>query len=144
MIAECFLDANVLVYAVSKAPAEAEKKKRARELIEQEDFGVSAQVLQEFYVTVTRKLSAAGRKYDDVAQVSKPAVSPTSSRQTVLCSGGRPSFVRALADLEIRETAGLETCATEYVTEFAPRSTKALVRTSARCLRHLLSATDMR
>src|SRR5437773_11750363 len=36
---------------------------------------------------------------------------------------GRPSFVRALADLEIRETAGLETCATEYVTEFAPRST---------------------
>ena len=29
MTAECFLDANVLVYAVSKAPAEANKKKRA-------------------------------------------------------------------------------------------------------------------
>ena len=56
MTAECFLDANVLVYAVSKAPAEAGKKKRALELIEGEDFGVSAQVLQEFYVTVTRKL----------------------------------------------------------------------------------------
>src|SRR5947207_15746609 len=34
-----------------------------------------------------RALSAGGRKYDDVTQVSKPAVSPTSSRQTVLCSG---------------------------------------------------------
>ena len=56
MTAECFLDANVLVYAVSKAPAEADKKKRALELIDGEDFGVSAQVLQEFYVTVTRKL----------------------------------------------------------------------------------------
>src|SRR5437762_9591970 len=34
-----------------------------------------------------KRLSAGGRKYDDVTQVSKPAVSPTSSRQTVLCSG---------------------------------------------------------
>ena len=56
MTAECFLDANVLVYAVSNVPAEAEKKKRALELIDSEDVGVSAQVLQEFYVTVTRKL----------------------------------------------------------------------------------------
>ncbi|HEU0008519.1 MAG TPA: PIN domain-containing protein [Verrucomicrobiae bacterium] len=56
MTAECFLDANVLVYAVSKAPAEANKKKRALELIEEEDFGVSTQILQEFYVTTTRKL----------------------------------------------------------------------------------------
>ena len=56
MSAECFLDANVLVYAVSNAPAEAEKKKRAQELISEEDFGISAHVLQEFYVTVTRKL----------------------------------------------------------------------------------------
>ena len=56
MTAECFLDANVLVYAVSNAPAEADKKKRSLELINQQDFGLSAQVLQEFYVTVTRKL----------------------------------------------------------------------------------------
>ncbi len=56
MTAECFLDANVLVYAVSNAPAEADKKKRALELVARNDFGVSAQVLQEFYVTVTRKL----------------------------------------------------------------------------------------
>ena len=56
MAVDCFLDANVLIYAVSQAPAEAEKKNRALELINIENFGVSAQVLQEFYVIVTRKL----------------------------------------------------------------------------------------
>ncbi|MBM3835901.1 MAG: PIN domain-containing protein [Verrucomicrobia bacterium] len=56
MTAECLLDANVLIYAVSKAPAEIEKKKRALGLISSEEFGLSAQVLQEFYVAVTRKL----------------------------------------------------------------------------------------
>jgi predicted nucleic acid-binding protein len=56
MTVECFLDANVLVYAVSNVPSEAAKKQRALELISRADFGVSAQVLQEFYVTVTRKM----------------------------------------------------------------------------------------
>jgi predicted nucleic acid-binding protein len=56
MTAECFLDANILVYCVSSAPSEAAKKARAIELIATADFGLSAQVLQEFYVTVTRKI----------------------------------------------------------------------------------------
>ena len=55
MPVECFLDANVLVYAASNVPAEAAKKQRALQLISRGNFGVSAQVLQEFYVTVTRK-----------------------------------------------------------------------------------------
>jgi len=57
MSVEAFLDTNVLIYAVSSAPEEAEKKERAIELIENEDFGVSAQVLQEFFVNVTRKIA---------------------------------------------------------------------------------------
>lgn len=56
MSVDCFLDTNVLVYAVSSAPDDAGKQARALELISQADFGVSAQVLQEFYVTVTRKI----------------------------------------------------------------------------------------
>ena len=56
MSVDCFLDTNVLVYAVSSAPEDAAKQARALELIEQADFGLSAQVLQEFYVTVTRKI----------------------------------------------------------------------------------------
>lgn len=55
MIVESFLDANILVYAASNAPAEAAKKQRALALIQGGGFGLSAQVLQEFYVTVTRK-----------------------------------------------------------------------------------------
>jgi predicted nucleic acid-binding protein len=55
MRAECFLDTNVLVYAATGRGAEAEKRQRALELIDSADFGISAQVLQEFYVTVVRK-----------------------------------------------------------------------------------------
>ena len=56
MSVECFLDTNVLVYAVSSAEHEADKSRRALELVETSDFGLSAQVLQEFFVTVTRKI----------------------------------------------------------------------------------------
>ncbi len=55
MIAECFLDTNILLYAASRNPAHRSKKIRAVELIEQMQFALSAQVLQEFYVNVTRK-----------------------------------------------------------------------------------------
>lgn len=50
-----FLDTNILVYAVDEAdPA---KQKIARTLLTQtENIVISAQVLNEFYVTVTRKL----------------------------------------------------------------------------------------
>jgi predicted nucleic acid-binding protein len=51
-----FADTNVLVYLFDRdAPA---KQRRAREVLEEEGdrLVVSTQVLQEFYVTVTRKL----------------------------------------------------------------------------------------
>ena len=48
------LDTNVLLYAISTAPEEAEKKSIARNLLGQGDWGVSIQVLQEFYVNATR------------------------------------------------------------------------------------------
>ena len=57
MSVDCFLDTNVLVYAVSSAPADAARRARALALVERADFGLSAQVLQEFYVTVTRKIA---------------------------------------------------------------------------------------
>jgi predicted nucleic acid-binding protein len=57
MNAEAFLDTNVLIYAVSSSPEELAKKERALELIEHTNFGLSAQVLQEFYVNVTRKIA---------------------------------------------------------------------------------------
>ena len=58
MIVEAFLDTNVLVYAAAGGPQEAAKRLRALALIEELDFGLSAQVLQEFYVTVVHKVAA--------------------------------------------------------------------------------------
>lgn len=57
MSVDCFLDTNVLVYAVSSSAADAEKREAALALIQSADFGLSAQVLQEFYVTVTKKFA---------------------------------------------------------------------------------------
>ena len=56
MTVECFLDTNVLVYAVSSAATDAAKRAKALDLVRRSNFGLSAQVLQEFYVTVTRKI----------------------------------------------------------------------------------------
>jgi predicted nucleic acid-binding protein len=52
-VTAAFIDTNVLLYAVSHSPAEADKKEKALQLLEREDFGVSMQVVQEFYVNAT-------------------------------------------------------------------------------------------
>jgi predicted nucleic acid-binding protein len=57
MTARVFFDTNILVYAAVGTGRDEPKRKRALELIESEDFGTSAQVLQEFFVTVVRKAS---------------------------------------------------------------------------------------
>jgi predicted nucleic acid-binding protein len=57
MSVDCFVDTNILVYAVSSAEGDAAKRTKALDLVHRCNFGVSAQVLQEeFYVTVTRKI----------------------------------------------------------------------------------------
>ena len=55
MSPDCFLDSNVLVYAAIGKASWPERYARARELIADNDFAISAQVLQEFFVNVTRK-----------------------------------------------------------------------------------------
>lgn len=55
MTARFFLDTNILVYAASANPAETWKRKRAAEIISGGDFGISGQVLAEFYSVVTTK-----------------------------------------------------------------------------------------
>lgn len=57
MTTDAFIDTNVLLYAVSNSAKEIEKKWLARTLLEKKNFGLSAQVLQEFYVNATGKLA---------------------------------------------------------------------------------------
>lgn len=55
MIAEVFLDANILLYACSSAPADRAKQQRAETLVLNTPFVLSAQVLQEFIANALRK-----------------------------------------------------------------------------------------
>jgi predicted nucleic acid-binding protein len=49
-----FVDTNVLLYAISRDPAEQAKAKRANGILADRDLALSVQVLQEFYVQATR------------------------------------------------------------------------------------------
>lgn len=67
MTAGCFLDTNVLLYAVSTTPAEAPKRQLARYLLNEDDWTLSVQVLQEFYVQATRATRADRLALSDAA-----------------------------------------------------------------------------
>ncbi len=74
MIADCFFDTNVLVYAAIGHNSEPAKYERALELIGSEDFATSAQVLQEFYVNVIKKADkplAPAKAAEWVATISR-------------------------------------------------------------------------
>ncbi len=68
---DCFLDTNVLLYAATGTEAEAAKWARAHELIAARRFGISAQVLQEFYVNATRKVKRPMSPQDALAWMAQ-------------------------------------------------------------------------
>jgi predicted nucleic acid-binding protein len=49
-----FIDTNVLLYSISRDPAEARKRDVAVAIVETDELALSVQVLQEFYVQATR------------------------------------------------------------------------------------------
>lgn len=49
-----FLDTNILLYSISRDPAEARQRDRALGLLDDDAGALSIQVLQEFYVQATR------------------------------------------------------------------------------------------
>jgi predicted nucleic acid-binding protein len=49
-----FLDTNILLYSISRNPAESFKRDRALALLDDDSGALSIQVLQEFYVQATR------------------------------------------------------------------------------------------
>lgn len=49
-----FLDTNILLYSISTAEDEADKRTRACKLLDRDDCVLSVQVLQEFYIHSTR------------------------------------------------------------------------------------------
>lgn len=67
-----FVDTNVLLYAVSPLPEEADKRHRARELLEQPDLVISVQVLQEFYHQAIRPTGSAQLTPEDALDFLEP------------------------------------------------------------------------
>jgi predicted nucleic acid-binding protein len=57
MNADVFIDTNVVLYAISSADDEVERARRARDILGSEDYGLSTQVLSEFFVNATRKIA---------------------------------------------------------------------------------------
>jgi predicted nucleic acid-binding protein len=49
-----FIDTSILLYAISRDPAEQDKAKRANDILADRDLALSVQVLQEFSVQATR------------------------------------------------------------------------------------------
>jgi len=49
-----FVDTNILLYAISRDPAESDKAKHASDILAQRELALSVQVLQEFYIQATR------------------------------------------------------------------------------------------
>ena len=60
-----FVDTNVLIYAVSGRPAEAEKRRLAAEVLKEDSLAFSTQVIGEFYYQATRATRQYRLSHDD-------------------------------------------------------------------------------
>lgn len=92
MSVESFLDTNVLVYAAARD--DDARRQRALELIDSQNFALSAQVLQEFYVTVTRKLAVPLRAETALEWIEQLEAFP--------CVGIDAALVKIGAELSVR------------------------------------------
>jgi predicted nucleic acid-binding protein len=94
MTVESFLDTNILVYAATGRGAEESKRSRALELINEQAFGLSAQVLQEFYVTVVRKAR--------IPLAASEALEWIEQLEAFPCLAIDSAFVKIAAELSVR------------------------------------------
>jgi predicted nucleic acid-binding protein len=76
MSAEVFFDTNILVYAACGAGIESGKREHALRLIETVSFAISAQVLQEFFVTVVKKGSRPLRSVEAMEWIEELSAFP--------------------------------------------------------------------
>jgi len=67
MSAPRFLDTNILLYSISRAREEIEKRVIAEVLLDSGDNALSVQVLQEFYIQATRPTRADALPHDVAA-----------------------------------------------------------------------------
>jgi predicted nucleic acid-binding protein len=94
MSVDCFLDTNILLYAATGTEAERAKREKAQALIATVNFGISTQVLQEFYVNATRKAHIRMPPHIALEWMEQLDGRP--------CIGVDPDLVRLAAAISIR------------------------------------------
>jgi predicted nucleic acid-binding protein len=83
-----FLDSNILIYAAAGRNDAPDKFVRAIDILANGDYGISAQVLQEFYVTVIRKPSVPLSPHTALLWVERLALQPCSTTDATLVKNG--------------------------------------------------------
>lgn len=94
MSVEAFIDTNILVYAAAGGEGEDVKRRQALRLIADYNFGLSAQVLQEFYVTVVRKIDEPLRPADALEWIEQLEAFP--------CQPIEPSLIKIGVEISHR------------------------------------------
>ena len=109
-----FADTNVLLYAISKEPAEKAKALCANQLIDGGDLCMSIQVLQEFYVQATRATRPDPLTHNQAAGLVEAFLRfPTQSINTPImlaALASRESFGISYWDAAIIEAARAMGC----------------------------------
>lgn len=117
MTAEGFADTNLIIYAGSKDPADAEKKKIARDLLVSEDLGISVQVLQEFIAATAAKkrlgIDESEARATIVALLAFP-VAPMTTDQVISALGIKARYQISYWDAAIIAAAQELQCKVIY------------------------------
>jgi predicted nucleic acid-binding protein len=121
MSVDVVLDTDILVYAVDSDPASDAKRRRARDLIREDRFGVSAEIVQEFYIAVTRRLArplppvVAARWVDRLCRCAfVPADAPLLKSAIIRAQAWRIPYWDAAA-ISAAEALGASTLYTEQL-----------------------------
>jgi predicted nucleic acid-binding protein len=105
----------VLLYAISRDPGEADKARRANEILAAGDIGLSVQVLQEFYVQATRASRTDALTHDQAAGLLEAwrrfPVQETTVEVLVAALATRQRFGISYWDAAIIEAARTLGCA---------------------------------
>jgi predicted nucleic acid-binding protein len=111
-----FVDTNILLYAISREPAEDGKAERANKLLAERDLALSVQVLQEFYVQSTRDTRVHRLTHEQavalVESFRRFAVQETTASLVLAAMATRERFGISYWDAAIIEAARSLRCDT--------------------------------
>lgn len=119
MTIDVFLDTNIIVYAVDTSAECALKRAKAREILQTVSFGISTQVLQEFYNAATRRLKVplptpiAARWVERLSRVDLIVVDIALVKQAIALSNRFKITYFDAAILAAAEAMGARTVYTE-------------------------------